>query len=129
MPNGRTHRAVGAGIGALVAGARTYQQDGASNLLVVLGGGLGGYVAGTWPDLLEPATSPHHRQFAHSGVAGSAVLRLASGAVPKWEAYWRQVALRARSLRSDPNRPPLERTMLTLVEAIAWMIVGLLAGL
>ena len=28
--------------------------------------GLGGYCFATLPDLVEPATSPHHRQFFHS---------------------------------------------------------------
>jgi hypothetical protein len=129
MPNRRTHRVVGAAAGALVAGARAHEEDGPSSLLVVLGGGLGGYIAGTWPDLLEPATSPRHRQFAHSGIAGSAVLRLASEAVPKWEAYWRQVALRAGSQRSDPSRPALEQTLLAFLEVVAKVMVGLLAGL
>jgi inner membrane protein len=27
--------------------------------------GLGGYCCATLPDLLEPATNPHHRQFFH----------------------------------------------------------------
>jgi len=29
-------------------------------------GGVGGYCLGTLPDLIEPATSPNHRQFFHS---------------------------------------------------------------
>jgi membrane-bound metal-dependent hydrolase YbcI (DUF457 family) len=129
MPNGRTHRVVGTAAGALVAGARTRQEDGSTNLLMIFGGAVGGYISSTWPDLLEPATSPRHRQFAHSSTAGCAALRLAAEAVPKWEAYWRQVALGAGSRRSDPRRPPLEQTILALVEAVALAMVGLLAGL
>jgi hypothetical protein len=54
---------------------------------------------------------------------------LAADAVPKWEAYWRQVALRAGSQRNDPNRSPLQRTLLAFLEVVAKVMVGLLAGL
>lgn len=36
-------------------------------------GGVGGFCCGTLPDLIEPATSPHHRQFFHSIVFGGLV--------------------------------------------------------
>lgn len=37
-----------------------------------------GIVGGAAPDAIEPAENPHHRQFAHSFVAGGLLLRLAN---------------------------------------------------
>lgn len=39
-----------------------------------LAAGAAGYAFGTLPDLLEPATSPNHRQFFHSVVFGGIVI-------------------------------------------------------
>ena len=47
-------------------------------------GCMGGYCLGTLPDLIEPATSPHHRQFFH-GVLFAVLLRYGVYEAYKWE--------------------------------------------
>jgi membrane-bound metal-dependent hydrolase YbcI (DUF457 family) len=48
----------------------------------LLGGVLGGMTGSSIPDYLEPATSPHHRQFAHSAFFTTALVATAGqGAV------------------------------------------------
>jgi inner membrane protein len=39
----------------------------------VLAGCAGGFYFGTLPDLIEPATHPHHRQFFHSAFVAVAI--------------------------------------------------------
>jgi membrane-bound metal-dependent hydrolase YbcI (DUF457 family) len=129
MPNGKTHVVAGTTAGALVAGFRTRPEDGPANLLVVVGGGVGGYITARWPDVFEPANSPHHRKFAHSATTGAAILQCAIEAVPEWESHWRRVAIEVREQRADPNRTPFEQAILIVVELLAWALVGLFAGL
>lgn len=43
-------------------------------LLYVLVGAVAGKIAATTPDVLEPATSPHHRNICHSVAAGTAIV-------------------------------------------------------
>lgn len=47
-------------------------------------GCVGGYCLGTLPDLIEPATSPHHRQFFH-GLLFAAALGYGIYRAYKWE--------------------------------------------
>lgn len=47
-------------------------------------GYVGGYCLGTLPDLIEPATSAHHRQFFH-GLLFAAAVGYAIYRVYKWE--------------------------------------------
>jgi len=66
MPNSKTHFLVGAVIGAGLYCLIKKSQDQPIELSGVLGMGLVGGVAGLLPDIIEPATSPNHREFAHS---------------------------------------------------------------
>lgn len=76
--NAAAHRAISAAVMA-VAGASLSprREEAAAHALV---GCAGGYCFGTLPDLIEPATSPHHRQFFHglifAGVMGYGLCRL-----------------------------------------------------
>lgn len=91
MPNRKKHKKEGAKIGGLFA-AFTYaidysierQKNIKQNLPVekfnlvefsiTTATGIGlGKIGGILPDLLEPATSPHHRKFFHSTTAGTAL--------------------------------------------------------
>tara|TARA_R110002111_G_scaffold115634_7_gene176605 strand:+ start:1107 stop:1424 length:318 start_codon:yes stop_codon:yes gene_type:complete len=69
MANGATHTFVGGLSGLLVA---LCNQDDDSIAKPVAGTTLG-VVFGKLPDVLEPATNPHHRQFCHSFLVFSAV--------------------------------------------------------
>lgn len=78
MPRRSTHIAVGAGAGILADlfiqwlewGGRPDFRIDVGRLLIA--GGIGA-VAGTLPDILEPATSPNHRGVFHSATSGYAV--------------------------------------------------------
>jgi membrane-bound metal-dependent hydrolase YbcI (DUF457 family) len=79
MANLKKHIAVGASIGAgllvllnIIKQLNQKENDPAYQFnwgelvcKAVLGAAIGG-IAGALPDLLEPATSPHHRKFFHS---------------------------------------------------------------
>lgn len=65
--DGKTHRVVGASVGAVAALYRARDKDTAP-AIEALGGGIAGWYFGRGPDILEPATSPNHRGVFH-GVA------------------------------------------------------------
>ena len=73
MPNAKTHFLVGAAIGAGLYCLIQKAQDQPIELHGLLGMGLVGGVAGLLPDIIEPATSPNHRELAHSFAALIAV--------------------------------------------------------
>jgi hypothetical protein len=66
VPWRATHQA----FGALACGALAYaiaKKAGSSNPLVEgVGGAAAGFTASSLPDVLEPASCPSHRAFAHS---------------------------------------------------------------
>ena len=66
MPDGKTHKLVGAGTGVVYAAYRAKQQSGPNWWIEVLGGAVGGYCGGLLPDIFEPAISSWHRGVAHS---------------------------------------------------------------
>jgi hypothetical protein len=70
MANAKQHAVIAAiaGGGTYLAMCRFHERPlDFGELLVCAGLAI---VAGTAPDLLEPATHPHHRQLAHSVTAG-----------------------------------------------------------
>lgn len=73
MPNGKVHKVVGTGVGACYAAIHAGGQSARNRAIETLGGGLGGYVGGPFPDVLEPALSPRHRGIAHSCSVGAAI--------------------------------------------------------
>lgn len=128
MPNRCTHDIVGTALGAVAAATRTKPEDGDACALIIVGGAFAGLVASRWPDILEPAFCPSHRQLAHSVTTGGAVLTGTVQATPQWEAHWRTVALylRRQQLRADLS--PSGQLLLTALEMLAWMLVGAIAG-
>jgi hypothetical protein len=79
MPDGRTHKLVGAGSGAVYAGYRAKDESDSHWWIEVAGGAFGGYLGGMCPDVLEPAISSWHRGTAHSCATGGGILALKSG--------------------------------------------------
>lgn len=79
----RTGVAVGIGVGIL-SYFNKWSQERQSNIqapcrigelfLYVLVGAVAGKMAAIVPDVLEPATSPHHRNICHSVTAGAAIV-------------------------------------------------------
>ena len=76
MPNSKTHRLVGAGVGASKALVQARGQKPLHMAIETTGGVLAGYYGGGMADVLEPATSPNHRGPAHSVVTLSMVVGL-----------------------------------------------------
>jgi len=81
MPTRRIHGGVGALSGGTVAAVRVSNAVVPQFAAETIGGVIGGWIGGVLPDVLEPATSPNHRQFAHSMLAGGALTlaRVAEG--------------------------------------------------
>lgn len=126
MPNRRTHGVVGALTGGTVAAVRVSNAATPDFAAEMIGGIIGGWIGGVLPDVIEPATSPNHRQLAHSVLAGG-VLSLAR--VAEWQAGCRRsasaVAQRALLLPvGSPERGDAE------LAAAAWRLAaGILIGL
>lgn len=129
MPDRRTHTLLAVPIGVVAALASAPKHQGVDAFATVLGGGLGGYIGGVMPDLLEPATSGHHREFAHS-VAGGALL--CASPIYALAVRWRE---QARALEASAVLLPIESVdrdrLLARVFGLnlaAGMLVGFLAG-
>lgn len=129
MPDRRTHTMVAVPVGALVALASAPEQQGMAAFATLLGGGLGGYLGGAMPDLLEPATSGHHRDFAHS-VTGGALL--CASPIYALSVRWRE---QARALEASADLLLVESADRAKLAAQAfWLnlaagiLVGFLAG-
>jgi membrane-bound metal-dependent hydrolase YbcI (DUF457 family) len=69
--NRRTHSRAGIVAGIGTYGLHKYVHQQPWELVQVAGAGIGGAVGGIVPDMLEPATNPHHRELFHSVAAGS----------------------------------------------------------
>jgi len=128
MPDRRTHDAVGTALGALAAVTRTKPEDGDAGAIIMLGGAVAGLVASHWPDVLEPAFCPSHRQLAHSVTTAGCVLSSGVHLTPQWEEQWRAVAVDLRNRQLRPDILPSDRLLLALLEMVAWMLVGAMAG-
>lgn len=62
--NAQAHRLVAGGVAALYLGHEEQKRGAAT--AAPLAGGFACSVLTALPDIIEPATSPHHRQFFHS---------------------------------------------------------------
>ena len=101
MPCRRTHQIVGVATGALYASYRVKDQRPHNWVAETAGGAMGGYVGGTLPDVLEPASSSWHRGAGHSLAAGGAIVSLRNQLV-EWEAVCRQKAEQCRAIPMAP---------------------------
>ena len=129
MPNRRTHIEAGAIAGSVAAVAMAKGQPASMVLAEITGGLLGGALGGMMPDLLEPATSPHHRKLAHSVVTAGA-LTLAK--VTEWQAACRRqaAAQEQAALQFLPGSRPRSDAELASIRwsFLAGFIAGFLAG-
>lgn len=83
MSSGRVH-AIAGFVGGVVVAAHESKRNGDSPL-VLLGSGAFSALATRLPDVLEPATSPNHRQFFHSLLFSAIVGKLTYDCY-QWEA-------------------------------------------
>jgi inner membrane protein len=72
--NAYAHRTISATVLSAIALAQAQSFAPDQRLGFTLAGGAAGHALGLLPDLLEPATSPNHRQFFHSIVFGAAII-------------------------------------------------------
>ena len=76
--NGKQHLVIGATVGEAFSVLKYFHRKETDETVefqwseLLLDMGLGALFA-SLPDIIEPATSPHHRKFFHSVLAGSAV--------------------------------------------------------
>lgn len=136
MSDGKTHKLVGAGTGAVVAGFRAKQQKNHHYVVEVVGGALGGYIGGQLPDFLEPAISSWHRDVAHSCTAGGGILALGN-ALAAIEVACRGNAEKCRALPMEQlgdafafvPADPISRLLLSLFELFWRLAAGFVSGL
>lgn len=83
MPNRSTHTWVGALTALAVGYIRSRELQGADKFFHNAGAALGGAFAGRLPDILEPALSPHHRQFYHGLLPNAVFWFLATRQIEK----------------------------------------------
>jgi hypothetical protein len=76
MPDKKIHQLAGGVVGVGFAALEAKNQPTNQFCIEMIGGGIGGYVAGMLPDVLEPAISSWHRGVCHSATAGAAVYTL-----------------------------------------------------
>ncbi len=128
MPDGKTHRRVGAIAGAVYAGCRAPTEAATNLWLESFGGAVGGSIGGGLPDLMDPPVSPWHRSLAH-GVAPVGLLGVAwMERLEEWRSRLRAEAARCSALKSDATS--FARVLwLTLFEWFCRIASGALAGL
>lgn len=125
MPNCRTHTLVGAAAGAGLAAYHARNEASEHRLLEIAGGVLGGVWGGRLPDILEPATSPCHRDLAHS-----CLTLFAAGALTleDWRRSCRERAEDYRRRLEDPALTSAAQLLYTVVEFFWRFTAGVLTG-
>ena len=138
MPGKRTHQLVGAGAGVTFAAFEAKNQPDQYFWVEAIGGFLGGYVAGTLPDVLEPAICSWHRGVFHSATADSAVL-YAHTILAQWAQMCRQngdqcsMVPQIQDVRTGAwfplTQPPLQQICAILGGLLWRVLAGFLNGL
>ncbi len=129
MPNRSTHAVIGGLAGGTIAAARARKEPMPEFMAEAIGGVIGRWAGGVLHDVLEPATSPDHRQLAHSLVAASG---LTIARVTEWQASCRSAAAAAAQRATSLPMGCAERSNAELA-AILWRLaagvtVGLVVG-
>ena len=125
MPNRKVHATVGAiaGFSSLVFTPPRCQT---ASLAVPLGRTVGGLLGGCLPDLLEPASTPRHREVCHSASAGS-VAGLSLDTIRRLESCCLGQAKRfAAAASREPD--PWKQAVLVLASWAAEFIGSFLVG-
>lgn len=123
MPGRRAHTAGGVLAGSISALCLSANQRPTCQLVEIAGGALSGGLFGRLPDILEPATSPRHRRFAHAVMPGFAAGFPAVCHVGSW-----QRDLRARADRRAVLRQQTADGLLSLWHGFVEFLLRLLAG-
>jgi len=128
MPNRQVHVKVGVFSGCGLAAYRSREQDLLKMFLETIGGGFGGYIGSKLPDIIEPASWPGHRQFAHSVTAGGSIACL-YGLLERWEKYFRSQAKYYGDKKSEECVCWFQKFLYVIFEVLSCILAGSLGGL
>lgn len=125
MPNRDVHDVAGLLAGAVAATVKAKDTQGLPALMEVLGGAWGGVKGARAPDLLEPATCPQHRCFAHSWTVFLAVIGTSVDAA---RALCQKMGEHCDERAQDLTLAPLHRFLYALGALFWWFCAGALTG-
>jgi membrane-bound metal-dependent hydrolase YbcI (DUF457 family) len=128
MPNGKVHTAAAVIPGICIAAYRARRQEPIHQLAEAIGGAIGGFGGGKFPDFIEPAISSWHRGTAHSWT-GLAVASMAMTELEQWEEFCRRKAEHHRRVRVSIDQDPLEELLHLLAEYFWRIAAGVASGL
>ncbi len=129
MPNRNVHVPVGITAGLVTTIYYSRDQKDENQIWEVIGGGLGGYCGGRFPDVLESAkNNPNHRAFAHSFVTGTTVSITAKEAIDAWIAFFREKADLLAKKRTMENLTEPDRFIIGLFEILLRIAAGIGPG-
>lgn len=129
MPNRQTHVRVGTLAGCGIAAYRAREQDKLNVLLEAIGGAIGGYFGSRFPDIIEPASCPRHRQLAHSAVTITGIGIGSYKLLEQWEEWCRSRTERYRREREQGVLSGLDEFLYILAEIMLRITTGTLSGL
>lgn len=129
MPNRETHIVVGTLAGGGLAAYRAREQEPAYLLLEFIGGGITGHFASQFPDIIEPASWPGHRQFAHSVASGSGVVYGLYKLLEEWEKCFRSKAEYYKNKRSEEYLHWFQKIFYAILEVLSRIAAGGFSGL
>jgi len=101
MAGRTTHIVAGVTAGIGYAAYQAKEQTTPNRLAEIAGGGVGGYLGGVLPDLLEPGISSWHRGTAHSWSAGASIVSLRNRLI-EWEKFCREQAENCKAIPMVP---------------------------
>lgn len=96
MPNRKTHVTVGAIAGCTHALYRARNEKPFHLLLEALGGLVGGYIGGRFPDIVDPPTSPNHRSIGHGVLPNATLSTIYYAQLGDWQRRCREQANKHR---------------------------------
>jgi len=130
MPNRKKHVSVGGAAGVAYAALNALDQSPFNLVLEAIGGFAGGKVGGCIPDFLDPATTPNHRDMAHSLLAVGGVLALAAkDKLMSWHQDLRDKANAFATDRLACEAGSLQAILFGIQEMTCRMLAGFVAGL
>lgn len=129
MPKRETHVMIGALAGSSFAAYRGREQQLPNMLLETIGGWFGGYIGSRLPGIIEPASWPGHREFAHSVTAGCGIAYSLYRLLEIWEEYFRSQAKYYNDRKSEENICWFHQLFYALLEVLSCIVAGSLGGL
>lgn len=124
------HTLVGTIAGGCAVAYRAQTQEPIYSSIETIAGCFWGYVGSRLPDIIEPALSPNHRQFAHSAIAGIGISKSIYLFLKDWEEYYRASAnhFKSKQIQTDWLKKFIYIVLEFLFRIIAAGFCGLSAG-